>query len=263
MERYYTLITGATGGLGKAFCIACAKRGENLILTARSTEKLSLLAEELKRKYPVKIFIFPCQLQDELSRLLFFGQIREKELFIDRLINVAGVDVQKAFTLYSQDKLVFQTRVNLEASVSLASFALERRAPKLEILTISSVSGLYPMPYFALYSATKVAERQFFEALHVEMKGQGVKVTTVLPGAMPTRADVCEQIKGQGLWGKLAAKPPAFVAERSLKAVAKNKRVYIPGFWNKMMAFFTKPIPMSWKMHFIARRWSKISKDAF
>ena len=124
------------------------------------------------------------------------------------------------------------------------------------------VSG-YPMPYFALYSATKRALVQFFSALRVELKGQGVKVTTVLPGGMPTRKDVCEQIKGQGLWGKIATKSPAYVAEKSLRAVGKNKRVYIPGLVNKLMAFFTKLIPLSWKMHFIAKRWSKISKDAF
>lgn len=263
MDGYYTLITGATGGLGRAFCVACAERGENLVLTARNDEKLSALAKELKDKYAVKVIASACQLQDELSRLLFFSSLRERGVYFDRLINVAGADIQKAFSLYSQEKLVFQTRVNLEAAVSFSSFALERRAPRLEIISISSVSGIYPMPYFALYSATKGAETQFFRALRTELKGQGVTVTTVLPGAMPTRSDICEQIRGQGLWGRLAAKSPKFVAEKSLCAAKKNKAVYIPGFWNKMMAFFTKPLPMSWKMRFIAARWSKIDKDAF
>ncbi|MBQ9081636.1 MAG: hypothetical protein IJY26_03255, partial [Clostridia bacterium] len=71
------------------------------------------------------------------------------------------------------------------------------------------------------------------------------------------------QIKGQGLWGKIATKTPEFVAEKSLKALKKNKRIYIPGFANKLMSILTKPIPLSWKMRFIAKRWSKISKDAF
>ncbi len=263
MGKYYTLITGATGGLGQAFCRLCAARGNNLLLTARSEEKLRALAEELKEKYAVGVLYFPCQLQDDLSRLLFFSEVRERDVYFDRLINVAGVDVQKAFSLYTQEKLVFQARVNFEAAVSFTAFVLERRAPRLELLTVSSVSGLYPMPYFALYSATKKAETQFFSALRVELKGQGVKVTTVLPGAMPTRPDVREQIQGQGLWGRMAAKPPAFVARKALLAVRKNKRTYIPGFWNKMMAIFTKPLPMSVKTAFIARRWSKISKDAF
>ncbi|MBP5242818.1 MAG: SDR family NAD(P)-dependent oxidoreductase [Clostridia bacterium] len=258
----YTLISGATGGLGRAFCEACAKRGENLFITARDGEKLRLLAHELYEKYAVTVKYAPCLLQDELSRTLLFSQIREAGA-ISRLVNVAGADIQKAFTEYTQEKAVFQTRVNFEAAVALTKFALENRAPRLEIITISSVSGIYPMPYFALYSATKAALTQFFTALRLELKGQGVKVTTVLPGAMPTREDIKEQIKGQGLWGKLAAKPVEYVAEKALKAVEKNKAKLIPGFWNKVMAIVTKPIPMSVKTAFIARRWSKIEKDAF
>ena len=95
------------------------------------------------------------------------------------------------------------------------------------------------------------------------MKGKGVKVTAVLPGAMPTREDIKEQIAGQGLWGKLAAKPPEFVARKSLEGVKKNRRRVIPGFWNRALAGFMRLLPLSWKLAFIARRWSKISKDAF
>ena len=119
------------------------------------------------------------------------------------------------------------------------------------------------MPYFAVYSATKAALTSFSMALREEMKNANVAVTAILPGAMPTRADIKEQIKGQGLWGKLAAKTPERVALVSLKAVSKNKRKVIVGFWNKMMRVFTCWIPTSWRLYFIAKRWSKISKDAF
>ena len=119
------------------------------------------------------------------------------------------------------------------------------------------------MPYFAIYSATKGALTSFSVALREEMKGKGVRVSAILPGAMPTRDDIKEQIKGQGLWGKLAVKSPAWVAEYSLKVVKKNKRVKIAGFWNKVMRVGTALIPLPIKLKFIARRWSKISKDAF
>ena len=119
------------------------------------------------------------------------------------------------------------------------------------------------MPYFAIYSATKSALTSFSVALREEVKKQNIAVTAILPGAMPTREDIKEQIKGQGLWGKLAVKSPQWVAKYSLKAVAKNKRKVIPGFWNKLMRVFTALLPTSWKLKFIAKRWSKISKDAF
>ena len=96
-----------------------------------------------------------------------------------------------------------------------------------------------------------------------ELKNKNAAVTAILPGAMPTRDDIKEQIKGQGLWGRLAAKSPQSVAEHALKAVRKNKAKTIVGFWNKMMRVATAWLPQSWKMKFIARRWSKIFKDAF
>lgn len=119
------------------------------------------------------------------------------------------------------------------------------------------------MPYFAIYSAMKGATTSFFISLHEELKKEGINVTVVLPGAMPTRDDIKEQIKGQGLWGKLAAKSPDFVAEKSVKKSDKNRRKYIPGFFNKVMNYGTARIPLSLKLKFISHRWSKISKDAF
>ena len=153
--------------------------------------------------------------------------------------------------------------MNFESAVSLSRFAIAQKGDKLEIVNVSSVSGIYPMPYFAIYSATKSALTSFSQSLRQEMKGKNVAVSVILPGAMPTRADIKEQIKGQGLWGRLAAKSPESVAEIALKAVHKNKRKTIVGFWNKMMRIFTWWIPTSLRLRFIAHRWSKISKDAF
>ena len=264
MNEVYTMITGATGGLGGAFVRLAVKNGENLILTGRHEEKLRLLKEKiLAENTGADVRIFAVDLSDEGSREETIRQIAAEHLKIGRLINVAGADIQKAFAEYTQEKLCFQCRVNFEPAVALCRFALERRTEELEILNISSVSGLYPMPYFAIYSATKAELTAFYLALREEMKGKGVRVTAVLPGAMPTRADSREQIKGQGIWGRLAAKSPDFVAEKSLKAVSRNRGKIIPGFWNKAMAAGTKFIPQSWKLRFIARRWSKICKDAF
>ena len=119
------------------------------------------------------------------------------------------------------------------------------------------------MPYFAIYSATKGGLTAFSQSLREEMKGKGVSVTAILPGAMPTREDIKAQIKGQGLWGKMAVKTPEQVAKASLKAVRKNKRKVIVGFWNKVMRIGTAWMPTAWRLKFIAKRWSKISKDAF
>ena len=262
MSKGYALITGATGGLGKAFVYTLAARGENLLLTGRSAEKLALLKADLQEKYPqADVRVYPADLSSEDSRAKMMEEITAEGLLVSTLVNVAGADVQKGLTEYTQEKIVFQCRVNFESAVSLCHGAIELGVK--EIINISSVSGIYPMPYFAIYSATKGALTSFSVSLREEMKGKGVRVTAVLPGAMPTRLDIQEQIKGQGLWGKLAAKDPKWVAERALKAVSKNKRILIPGFWNKAMRVSTAWLPTSWRLRFIAKRWSKISKDAF
>ncbi len=262
MEKKYALITGATGGLGKAFAEAAAKRGYFLLLTGRSQEKLSALQTELENKYAVAVKIYPADLSEITARKRLYERI-EGEGKISLLVNVAGADIQKGLTEYTEEKIAFQCRVNLEAAISTCRFAVENKAERLEIVNISSVSGIYPMPYFAIYSATKGALTSFSQALREEMKGKGVFVTAILPGAMPTREDIKQQIKGQGLWGKLAVKTPQSVAEISLKAVRKNKRKVVVGFWNKAMRICTAPIPTSWRLKFIAKRWSKIRKDAF
>ena len=262
--KKYALITGATGGLGKAFVYELALRGYALLLTGRSKDKLLALQDELRAKFPTtETRIYPADLAKEGDRCAMTDEIKGAGLRLSMLVNVAGADIQKPFEAYTEAKLAFQCRVNFESAVSMCRFAIENRAELLKIVNISSVSGIYPMPYFAIYSATKGALTSFSQALREEVRKKGVYVTAVLPGAMPTREDIKAQIKGQGLWGKLAVKTPESVAKASLRAVDKNKRKVIVGFWNKAMRVATCWMPTSWRLRFIAKRWGKITKDAF
>ena len=260
----YTFISGATGGLGKTYAKICAQKGYNLFLTGRSTEKLSALKDAITAEYcGVSVKYFPCELTNEQSRKELIEHIKSEGLVFDRIINVAGVDIQKAFTAYTPEKAVFQIRVNCEATLLLTLGLLGCRAKNAEVLTISSMSGVSPMPYFAIYSASKAFLTNFFTSLHYELKKEGVKVTTVLPGGMPTRPDLIEEIKKQGLGGKLSSKPPEFVVKKSLKAVKKNKIICVPGAFNKFLYFIMKIAPKRIVLSFIARRWKNYGKDAF
>lgn len=259
----YVFISGATGGIGKAFARTFAERGEKLFLTGRSEDKLAALKEELIKAYSVECEVFACDLTDagQINAMLCYAD--EKEIKFSAIINVAGVDIQKAFESYTQEKLLFQIKVNSEATLNITHALLKRRAEgRCRIITISSMSGVSPMPYFAVYSATKAMLTNFFTALHYELKDEA-NVTAVLPGGVYTRPDVIDDIKGQGLWGKLSAKTPRFVAEKSVKASDKNKVKYIPGFFNRSLYFLIKILPRKIVLKFIARRWKKQEKDAF
>ena len=259
----YTFISGATGGIGKAFARKCAANGWDLFLTGRSQEKLDALREELFRIAPsIRILAVACQLTDGAERKNLLAAADGAGAVFERAIHVAGVDIQKAFEDYTEEKAIFQIRVNVEATISLTHALLKRGAPMKEIVVISSMSGVTPMPYFALYSATKGALTSFFTALRLELKGR-VKVTAVLPGGVPTRPDIVKDIENQGLWGRLSAKSPDYVAAKSLKAVKKNKAICIPGFFNRFLYVVMKIVPRAISMRFIARRWKKQTKDAF
>lgn len=258
-----TFISGATGGIGKAFCSECAKNGDTLFLTGRNEDKLKKLSEELSSLYNVKVYYVACDLTDSDDRAKLYLYARENNFSISRIILVAGVDTQKAFVEYTREKLLFQLRVNVESTVDIAHELLKLKGEETEVIAVSSMSCVSPMPYFQVYSATKALILSLFTALRYELKKEKVKITTVLPGGVPTRPDIIEDIKGQGLWGKLSSKSPKFVARGSLKAVKKNKAKYIPGFFNKFLYFIMKIAPKKIVLKFIANRWKNLTKDAF
>ena len=99
-------------------------------------------------------------------------------------------------------------------------------------------------------------------AHRTEFKGKA-KVTCILPGGIPTREDIKKDIEGHGFWGKISKKTPEQVAVAALKAVSKNKRTKVIGFWNKVIKFFTDLAPLSLQLRFIAKRWKHTEKDAF
>ncbi len=260
----YTLITGACGGLGRAFCFELAGR-EPLLLTGRSEERLFALKSELLETFPAaQIQTIPCELSAETSRRAFWEEAEGRGIRLSRLIYVAGIDTQMAFEKYDEGRAVRQTRVNFEGAVEFARESLSRMDKKGEdeILFVGSVSGISPMPYFALYSATKKALEQFSSALRVELKGR-VKVTCVLPGSIPTREDIKENIRAHGFFGRLSALPPETVAKKSLKAVQKNKRRKTIGGWNKLINGLARLLPMPLRLRLIARIWQRTEKDYY
>lgn len=255
-------ITGATGVLGSAYSFSLAKKGYDLFLTGRSTEKLCALKNKLTAEYPsVNINFYACDLCASHEREALFNAAGEYTF--DLVINCAGADVQKPFEKYDEQKIVFQIRANFESAVSVTRFAIAHREKTQHILNVSSVCGLRPMPNFAIYSASKAALNCFSLAISEELKKSGVTVTSAICGSVYTRPDVCENIAKQGKFARLSAKQPQWIVVKSLKAAVKGKRKVILGFWNKALNFCLKFVPLSVQLKFIKKRWARLEKDAF
>ena len=257
----YTLITGATGGIGSEFCRQLVLT-DDLLITGRSEDKLNALRCSLLALRPnAQIEIFSADLTDFEAREKLFAFADEKKIKFSGLINVAGVDTQKAFVKYTHQKITFQIRVNVESTIAITHGVLLRREKDLKILTVSSMSGTVPMPYFAIYSATKSTLNSFFKSLRYEVRD--AKITTLMPGSVPTREDIKRDIEIQGFTGKLSSKPVDFVVRKALKALEKNKQRVIPGAFNKFIYFIEKITPKSIQCRYVAKKWSKKEKDNF
>ena len=258
----YSLIFGACGGLGKGFSTQLVKQNKNLILVGTSTQKLSNLKDELLLlNSGVEIKFFTCNLINEKER----ESLKEKldNFVIDELFYIAGIDTRMEFEKFTESKIISQIRVNFEGCVSLVNYVLKRRKTPIKILVVSSICGLMPMPYYSVYSATKSALNYFCFALKKELPKKEVKLTVLAPSSIPTREDIKEDIKKQGLTGKLASKHIDFIVKKGLKALEKNKRICIPGFYNKLVNFVNKITPLGIKMSVVKRKFKGKEKDAF
>ena len=207
-NKNYTLITGATGGLGRAFSFECAKEGKNLLLTATNQERLDIFKKEILSQYDIEILTFACDLSNTDSIKGFLDFISKSKINIDTLINNAGYITEGSFKHAPIDTLLKCIQVNCEGVTHLTKAVLDLKEPqkKLNIITITSMAGEYSMPYMAIYSATKAMLINLMRSIRIEYKKDNVRVLIVEPGAIATSQDMKDAIKAQGLKGKISIK---------------------------------------------------------
>ncbi|MGE5598480.1 MAG: SDR family NAD(P)-dependent oxidoreductase [Bacteroidota bacterium] len=261
--RSYALITGAAGGLGKAFAAECAARGWDLFLTDLAEPSLALLAGGLSRLYNVDIQYFACNLTDPAAREALWETIRERGLQFHLLINVAGIDFEGPFAERRPDELDAIVRLNVEATVAMTRRVLEHRdkTRTLRIINVSSLAGFYPMPVKAVYAASKRFLLQFSLALRCELRGEDATVTALCPAGMPSNPRVVRSIDAQGFMGRLTARNVGFVAAKTIDRSLAGRAVYIPGAINLFLSRLGGLVPPSLAAAFIGRRWRKARKQ--
>jgi hypothetical protein len=240
----YTLITGASKGIGKAIAIEAASRGMNLLLVARSKELLDKLAVELSAKN-VSVKTFVADLFEEDAAGKIFQYAKENSLNINMLANNAGMGYYGNFDECDLKKHLEVMHLNMDACVKLAYTFLKNSGPgqRRYILNTVSTGAYQPVPAMAIYAASKAFMLFFSRALREELKKKNVYVTALCPGGTETEFFGPAQMTG------LAKKNARFmmsaekVARVGLQAVMKNKSVVIPGITNKVGAIASKLAP--------------------
>ena len=256
---YRVCITGAVGGLGKAFAKECAARGWDLFLTDLSEAKLALLAQGLERLYGVQALYTPCNLVEPDERELFWRRVNDLGIKFDMLINVAGLDFEGALLERSADEINTIIRLNIEATVSMTRqmVASRSRDNRLHIINVSSLAGFYPMPLKAVYAASKRFLLDFSRALRQELRSENVRVLALCPAGMATKADTISSIDSQGWMGRLTTMQTGMVADRTLNRALANRSTYIPGGINQFVRSVSALVPPDWAAWMIGRRWAK------
>jgi short-subunit dehydrogenase len=250
-------ITGAAGGLGKAFAVECASRGWDLYLTDLSEEALGRLARSLSNTYNIKVDYHSCDLTDFDARSELFGHIRQNGYQFHFLINVAGLDYEGPFSERTRQQIKTILRLNIEANLEMTNALLKLRDPSrtFRIINVASLAAYYPMPVKAMYASSKRFLLDFSRALGEELRPLDATVTALCPAGMPTTPECIQAIEVQGFAGRITTRNVGFVAAGTVDSALKGKAVYIPGLLNRMLKLAGSLVPPSVVAHAIGSRW--------
>lgn len=235
----YTLITGASGGIGFDLAVLMASRGHNLILTARSEEKITNLARQLSKTHGIEAVAFPADLSVENDREKLLEFIRNNNYHIEILVNNAGFGDLGPFEHADWDKTHQMIQLNITALTHLSRVLIPgmRKFKSGRILNVASVAAFMPGPLMSVYYASKAYVLSFSEALAGELRGSGITVTTLCPGPVATGFQEKAEFNDPALMKILKPATPAEVADYGYKALMKGKRLAIHGFMNRFMIF--------------------------
>jgi hypothetical protein len=255
----FVLITGAAGGLGRAFAMECARRGYDLFLTDINYSGLLLIRQGINNHYPVRVLIRTCDLTDAEDVDGLFSLVLEKNVHFGMLLNIAGIDFEGAFLDRSAEAIVKIVQVNVEATLRITHRMLALRHPNTPfyMVFVSSLASFYPMPLKATYAASKSILRKFSCALGRELGPLGVKVLTLCPGGLPTTDTALQGIKAQGFWGTVTTNRLEQVTRKTITYVLKGHSLYVPGFLNRTLALLGALIPKKMIARLIFSRWSR------
>ena len=232
------LITGASGGIGYELARLFAKDGYSLVLVARSAAKLTQFADELQRQFGVSAKPVPLDLTSAPAPQFLFDQLRREAVTVDVVVNNAGYGVFGEFAKIPWEENLGQIQLNVTALTHLAKLflgpMLERRAGK--IMNVASTAGFQPGPRMAVYYATKAYVISFSEALASELKGTGVIVSCLCPGATDTGFQGRAGTEKTLLFKGLRPMDAKTVARDGYRGLMAGKTLVISGFRNRLLA---------------------------
>ena len=239
-----TLITGASSGIGEAFARALAARDHNLLLVARSEDKLSRLCSELGSAGSIHCQYVGLDLSKPESPSKLFEETKTRGLEIDLLINNAGFGSMGEFATQDLAHELNMIDLNVRSLVEMTYRFLEpmRERKSGSIINVASTAGFQPVPYMATYAATKAFVLSFSEALWEENRSYGIEVLALCPGVTETGFFAASHIQKPPA---RTSETPEQVVETALRGLKRRKSSIVSGAPNKLMVATERLMPRS------------------
>ncbi|OQY48801.1 MAG: short-chain dehydrogenase [Anaerolineaceae bacterium 4572_78] len=256
-QRKNVLITGASSGIGYELSKVFAEHDHNLILTARSEQKLNQLAQELSQKYQLDSKVLVRDLSEPNAPNEIFETLQKDGISVDILVNNAGFGTYGYFAELDLNKELQMMQVNMTALTHLTRLFMSGMVKRKfgRILNVGSRLAFQAVPNMAVYSASKAYVLSFSEAIASELKGTGVMVTVLCPGITTTAFHDKAHFKIPNLLQR-SSMSARDVAEIGYRGLMKGQTVVIPGALNTLMTLVSKVSPRNLTAH-ITRTISK------
>lgn len=238
------LVTGASSGIGETFVRALAARGMHVVLVARSEERLRALASEISRDYDVRAEVLAADLSQPQMVQLVSEEVERRGLVIDLLVNNAGFATHGAFETLLLERDHQEIMVNIAALVDLTHAFVPSMIARGggAVINVSSTAGFQPLPYMAVYGASKAFVLSFSLALSQEYRQRGLRVLALCPGATQT---AFFDVVGTDDASVGRRRTSEQVVATGLRALEQGRSVVIDGQANALLARLTRQLPLT------------------
>ena len=239
MTRPAALVTGASSGIGLEFARLLAAGGHDLVLVARSAERLEHIARELRERHGVSVRSHVRDLSEPNAARALWREPADDGVTVDVLVNNAGVGLHGAFAEQNVDAIDRLVALNVSALTTLTRLALPdmlaRRSGR--VLNVASLVAYQPGgPQEAVYYATKAFVLSFSKGLARELRGGGISITVLCPGPTATSFEKNSGATDTALYKWMPSMSAAAVARAGYRGMMRGSRVVIPGVVAKLMA---------------------------
>lgn len=244
MSKGYALVTGASSGIGVDLARELARAGHPLILVARREERLRALARELTAATGVEVVVIAQDLSVPEAARTLHEAVRTRGLEVEILVNNAGYGMQGQFLQMDFAAVDAMVRLNVITLSHLTQLFARQMVERKHgyVLNVASAVAFLASPYVSAYGGTKAYVLGFSEGLRFELRGTGVSVTTLYPGITTTEFNEVADAKTPAMM-KLSILSAAAVARVGVRAMFRRRRAIVPGWINKLNAFFSAILP--------------------